>query len=591
MGDDHSTAVRRQPRWLAFSGAAVIAAAAIPVAAIVFLILRYAVPIPVLDDWEMVPIVTDAHEHHLDFSRLFEQQQEARTFFPKLLFLLFSAGRYWDGRVAMIFSVLLCCLTGLGIYRLLKQSGLSSRVSASVLLLIVPLIFSPAQNELWLLASGFPSFLPALCLVWAMNVLRSNWTIAAKFWVCLALTVFGSFSLANGLLLWGLTFPAAFAMGPVRRPLRWFGFWWLACAIFAGLYFWEFHAVSDLPRFAPAKPLSEYFGYVAAFLGSSLGSSGNANPLTFSITVGAVILLFFSIALGYTVFRCRNAEFCGRALPWIALATFSVGSALLAALGRIEWGVAQALESRYIAFSLYGIVGLLGLGAVFARNFVAEAKRRGLGIPVYAVFILVCGAYLALHLTCALSSVPKFRWRSAAARMGQGGVLFSQVLDSSKAIQAGNFPRPWVVQQRAAALDHLHMLRTPLFRSARISDLRHAEIDGNASGWLDGLVVNAGAATAWGWASLPSGDRPADCVVLAYENESSEWIAFALSNITMPRPDVAQALHNPEQLWAGWRAEFPVAGLPAGARLSAWGVDAKAGKLYRLKTAQAAPTL
>ena len=569
----------------------VIALAGVPVLSIVFLILRYAVPIPLLDDWEMVPIVTNAHEHHLTFSQLFEQQQEARTFFPKLLFLLFSVGRYWDSRVAMIFSVLLCSLVGLGIYRLLKQSGLSSRGSAAVFLLIVPLIFSPAQHELWLLASGFPSFMPALCLVWAMSVLRSDWTIASKFWVCLALAVFGSFSLANGLLLWGLTFPAVFAMGAERKHLRWLVWWWVASAIFATIYFSGFHALSDLPRFAPAKPAGEYFSYVAAFLGSSLGSSGNANPLGLSIAVGAIVLAVFLAALTYTGFRCRNAEYCRRALPWIALATFSVASALLAALGRIEWGVAQALESRYIAFSLYGIVGLLGFGAVFAGNVVAGAKRRGLRIPVYAALLFVCGVYLALHLTCAVSSVPKFRWRSAEARMGQGGVLFSQVLDSSKTIQAGNFPRPWIVQQRAAELDNLHMLRTPLIRTARISALRHAEIDGNASGWFDGVVVSGGAASAWGWASLPSGNRPADCVVLAYENESSEWIVFALSHVTMPRPDVAKALHDPEQLWSGWRAEFPVAGLPAGARLSAWGVDAKAGKLYRLKTAQASPTL
>ena len=89
--------------------------AAAPVLYVVFLVLRYAVPIPMLDDWEMVPLVTKAREGDLSFADLFEQQQEARTFLPKLLFILCALGKYWDGRIAMMLSVLFFCLTALGL--------------------------------------------------------------------------------------------------------------------------------------------------------------------------------------------------------------------------------------------------------------------------------------------------------------------------------------------------------------------------------------------------------------------------------------------------------------------------------------------
>ena len=49
----------------------------------------------------------------------------------------------------------------------------------------------------------------------------------------------------------------------------------------------------------------------------------------------------------------------------MALGGYSIGSGILAALGRIEWGVSQALESRYVAFSLYLAVALGALGAIF----------------------------------------------------------------------------------------------------------------------------------------------------------------------------------------------------------------------------------
>ncbi|MFL6589863.1 MAG: hypothetical protein ACJ8M4_06785 [Chthoniobacterales bacterium] len=591
MSDDSLTPVPRQQHRLTIGGALLVAIAAVPVLAIVLLVLRYSVPIPLLDDWEMVPIVTDAHEHHLTFGQLFEQQQEARTFFPKLFFLLFSVAKHWDSRVAMMFSVLICCLIALGIYRLLRYSGISSRASAVAILLALPLIFSPAQHELWLLASGFPSFIPALCVVWGLCVLLGRASIAAKFWLCLGLAVLASFSLPNGLLIWGLTFPAVFAMGAGRKELRWFGWWWLASAICAVIYFWGFHSPQDLPPFAPSKPFTDYIKYLAAFLGSGLARAGFANPLSSSIAVGIVVLTGYAGAIGHSIFRCRNAEYCRRVMPWLALATYSIASGCLAALGRIEWGVAQALESRYVAFSLYGVVGLIGFASVLCKDMLAATPRRDLRAAIYGGIAITGGAYFTLYLVCAAASVASFQWRSAAARMGNGGVLFSQVLDTSKTIQAGNFPRPWQVQQRSAALDRLHMLRTPLVRTTRISDLRHADLSGEPSGWLDGISVHEGKASAWGWAAAPSNDRPADCVVLAYEDERGEWIAFALSNAVVPRPDVARVLKNREQVWSGWSAEFPVAAVPKGARLSAWGLDAKAVKLYRLNTKDPSPSL
>ena len=79
-------------------------------------------------------------------------------------------------------------------------------------------------------------------------------------------------------------------------------------------------------------------------------------------------------------------------------------------------------------------------------------------------------------------------------------------------------------------------------------------------------------------------NRPADAVLLAYADARGDWIAFALSDAVMDRPDVARTLRSDEQLWSGWRAVFARNTLPPGVEISAWGVDAKDAKLYRLKT-------
>jgi uncharacterized membrane protein YwzB len=560
-----------------------VGVAALPALFIALLVVRYGVAVPMLDDWEMAPLVAKAHLGGLTFHDLFEQQQEARTFFPKLIFIALSFGKHWDSRVEMVLSIVLCCLIALAIYRLLAKSGLSLRATTIAFLLIVLLIFSPAQHELWLLASGFPSFLPALCVVWGLCIAGGRFSIATKFWLCGGLAFFASFSLASGLLAWGLTFPVLLATQREPRWKRWLGFWFLAAAACTAIYFWNFRAQQDLPSFAPRKSIVDYWSYLAAFLGSGLGRSGNDSPLGVSIVVGTMLLLGYCVSIAHFFFRFRDLEYRARLAPWLALGAYSIGCGVLAALGRIEWGVAQALESRYVTFSLFLAVAMVALAAIFAGEFSKRYKSPKPRLLVFVAAVFLGASFLTLELSCAAGSLPSFPVRFAAARLGQSGVLFGQVMDTSKTTKSCNYPRPFFARENAATLDRLHLLRPPLIRTREISQLRHVE-EGMASGWLDGLVTGADKAlTAWGWATLPGKNRPADAVLLAYADASGEWIAFALSDAVINRPDVAKTLRSSEQLWSGWRAGFSREALPQGAEISAWAVDAKDAKLYRLQ--------
>ncbi|MEY2496870.1 MAG: hypothetical protein QOD12_426 [Verrucomicrobiota bacterium] len=573
--------------------AIILGASVLPMLFLILLVRRYGVPIPALDDWEMAPLIAKAHTGGLSFSDIFVQQQESRTFFPKLIFILFALGHSWDPRMQMMFSILICALSALGIYLLLRKSGLSALATGVALFLAVLLIFSPVQQELWLLASGFPSFIPALCIVWGLVVVRSDLSIRWKFFLCLALAIFSSFTLANGLLVWGLTFPVLFFTQRARGWWRWLALWGVACAACAAIYFWGYSKPHDLPSFAsPHSPLT-YVQYLFLFLGSGLARAGYEDPLVASTLVGAVLLLLYLSALGYAVFRRRDREYLSLVFPWLALGFYAIGSGCLAALGRIDWGVAQALESRYVAFSLYLAVAVIALVAIAAGEFWQATNRSGVRLGLFTAVVFLGAIYLTLDLFCAANSIPLFRMRSAAGRLGQGAVLFSQVIDTSETIRNVNYPRAHFVLQNADRLDRLHLLRTPLIRTTQISALRHTDVDETtAAGWLDGLTTsNENLTTAWGWAALSGKGRPADCVVLAYGNEKGEWIAFALSHSVESRPDVARVLNDAEQQWSGWRASFPRRAVPSGAQISAWAVDAKDAKLYRLKESSPQPKL
>jgi hypothetical protein len=567
------------PRWI-------LVLALLPVLFQVVLVVRYAVPIPFRDDWEMAELIAKAHTGTLRFSDIFEQQQEARTVFPKLIFILLAMGGNWDVRVEMMLSILICCLTSLGIYWLLRRSALSALASAIAFLLMVLLIFSPVQQELWLWASGFPSFIPALCVVWGLVVVTGNFSVRAKFALCLALAVFSSFTLANGLLAWGLTFPVLLLIERVPNWKRWAGAWGLACVACAVVYFWGYGKSQELPPFAPTTSLLAYGQYILAFLGGGLGRVGLGNPLVATTLIGATLIFLYLAVAGHAVFRKRSRDYRARVLPWLTLGSYSIISGCLAALGRIGWGVPQALESRYVPFSLYLTVAVIALVAIMVHEK-ANSSPRPQSYRTWSIGAVILAAiYLALELNAAIASVPLLAQRSAFGRLGQGGILFSPVLDTSHVVRLTNHPRPEIARRNAHTLDRLHLLPTPLVRTKTINALRHAEAEGEAaSGWFDGLrATEQGQMAAWGWAVLPSKRRPADCIVLAYENEKAEWILFAISHLVLRRPDVATSLNDREQLWSGWAAAFAQEAIPKGAKISAWAVDAKSAKLYRLKT-------
>ena len=119
--------------------------ALVPMIHLTWLVRHYGVEVPTLDDWAMAPLIVKAHTGQLKFADIFEQQQEARTVLPKLIFILSSARGHWDVRDLMMLSVVSCWLTAAGIFVLLRRAGLGLGAAAICFWLIVLSIFSLAQ--------------------------------------------------------------------------------------------------------------------------------------------------------------------------------------------------------------------------------------------------------------------------------------------------------------------------------------------------------------------------------------------------------------------------------------------------------------
>jgi hypothetical protein len=562
--------------------------ALVPMLHLTYLVRHYAVEVPTLDDWEMAPLIVDAQSGHLKWASIFAQQQEARPVLPKLIFVLSAADGHWDVRDQMMLSVACCWLTAAGIFVLLRRSGLRTTAMAVAFWLTVLTIFTPAKFEIWIFASGFPSFFPALFLVTALVIVGTERLgLATKFILCALLAAASSFSLANGLLAWGLTLPALLLM---QRPLRWR--WWLAgwlgiTGLCATIYFWGYEKPAGLTEFAPAVSWLAYTSFVLEFLGGALAYAVKERPAAAAAIFGALQIALFLAAVIYFFQRMKDRSLFARAVPWFALGLHSVGSAVLAALGRVGYGAPYALASRYVTFSVYLTIAVVVLVAMMALDQLAAVCSARFRRRAYALCLVLVAGYLVPYQVCARNSRFFMRALSAKDRLARGAVLFCHAIDTREVIIRTAYPndaRP--VTEGADALDRLKLLRPPLVRTNRLEAIPHDTADGrSASGACESIAPLAGdLLRASGWAVLDAKGRPADCVAVAYQTPpNNEWTLCAISDSFAMRPEIVKRFRTMEQLWSGWSATFPQSAFPAGAKLSFWAVDADAPRLYRLE--------
>jgi hypothetical protein len=523
----------------------------------------------------------------LSWAEIFAQQQEARTVLPKLIFILSAAGGHWDVRDQMMLSVVCGWLTAAGIFVLLRRAGLGLGATAICFWLAVLTIFSTAKFELWIFASGFPSFLPALFLVAGLVVIGTNMSTAWKFALCGLFATASSFSLPHGLLAWGLTFPVLFLIRQVPRWRSWLIAWVALCAACTAAYFWGYQKPGYLPTFAPATPLGEYARFILEFLGGALAYAWKDRPGLLAALFGLVQCALFFAALIYCLWRIRDRAFVAKAAPWFALGLYSFGSAFLAALGRVGYGARYALASRYVTFSIYLTIVVIALVAIIVREILRGRSPVRARAWIYAICAVLIIGYLVPYKVCAHNTTFFLRALSAKDRLARAAVLLSPALDTSEIIKKTAYPneaRP--VIEGADALDRLKLLRPPLLRSNRLEAIPHEVADGvRASGACETVTENDGQIVrASGWAVLNAKGRPADSVAVAYQTApDQDWILCAISDSFEIRPEIVKRFNSMDQVWSGWSATFPRSAFPPNAKLSFWALDADEPKLYRLK--------
>ncbi len=354
--------------------------------------------LPWWDTWEYIAAIAKG-ANPLSASWLWRQHNEHRLVIQKLFFAV-DLEMFHANQVFLLASIVVIQLLHLELWAWSMRvlGGWRGALWRSGVGLVAFCIFCPAP---WLnYTMGFqvcyvlsPLFATlsfvGLLLYWTDSQCHPGKPGASKFlWLSILAALCATYSLANGNLLWPLLVAAALLL---RLSLSAVLSYAVTGTLNTFLYF--YHYVRPPYHADPIASLGEplrILKYVAVYFGNSWVNGSIA---------AAEVIGVIGLALALVVLlQTPNYVRASRALALLVVltGTFCVGTAVITAAGRLNFGVKEALQNRYQTFALpfWCSLGLLLLGYAFSL----PAKRyRFLAAQICLLAVLVRGAILADH--------------------------------------------------------------------------------------------------------------------------------------------------------------------------------------------------
>lgn len=536
---------------------------ALPFCLLAVLIWRCGINVPHWDQWDFASLFTKMSEGALGFSDLFAQHNESRPFFPRLFFLCAGLLTRWDVRLEMFTALALAALTAGNIYRLCRVTfGEANAWTWLCCCLVNLLLFNPVQHENWLWGMQLMLYVPAACISSCLVALISQRPANAKLLICAALSTVATFSFANGMSAWVILFPVLLVSVQKEDRIRVGGAWMAAFGVNMFAYFNDYYA-PNTPGLSQAlqHPL-DALRFWLIFLGSPMGWGFGSRSMLLSTVFGAAIVLGLGAVVGILMRKRQHSAWL-LAAPWLALAAYGLMTSLTTTLGRFAFGFGQALVSRYIAFSIHPIIGLIGVILVLLASQQNELQEDEASTPrprswrwygaiaLLAVFVLTQAATYR-------AGIGKFETARRERAYSKACLLCIRHVES-EGLARLVYPDVNVLKTRAAELNAIRMLNPPLIEK----DLRVW-----AQSTSDATQASATFTAEPGGAWQISGDAPgASAVVISRESKGQPCVPVAVCEVNAI---------------GAWKARIEAGVISEDEVLTAWVIDPEYGTLQRI---------
>jgi len=316
------------------------------------IVLKYGVNVPYWDEFDSL-VSLFSEERGISLKTLFSQHNEHRIFFPRIVFIIIGRLSQMNMKAYMFVSQMLVALTYLALCTIINNIG-KGKIKYLMMLLVGFLLYSPIQyeNQLWGFQLAFYMVnVFAVFSIYFMNKSINTGEKDLRFLILSILcAIISSFSSIHGLLVW-IAVDFVYALHFKKKLLKSIRFkiWNLFAVSSWIIYFLDYHKPEYHPSlFSALENPIRFILYVIGMVGHPLFSDGYASMLYGLLTI-IVCLSILSIFIKYN----DKSDFMS-----VSLIVFGSLVAVSIAVGRSDFGVEQALSSRYTTFSLNIVVGI-----------------------------------------------------------------------------------------------------------------------------------------------------------------------------------------------------------------------------------------
>jgi hypothetical protein len=562
----------------------------LPPVVLAVLLWRDAVNVPYWDEWDddSAGLFVKLKTGQLSFSDLWAQHTESRFVLLRIFVLLLGSLTHWNLDYEIAASFFLACVIACAVFWLGRPS-FAGRPAAgwAVFFISSLLIFSPAQSEAWLWGMEIVLYLPLVCILFSLLVLRSKAGETAKWVSCAALAVVSTYSFCNGMLAWIVLFPVMFlaeGRDGFKKKSRAALCWLLAFFANAAVYFhdYNFPQSNGFWQMLWSDPW-QVARYFFVFLGGPLVDRYSAHCLETATIIGMVLAVLFA-AICLCLFCWRKHQPLTRlAWPWLAVGSYGILSALLATTGRSALGLEQALSPRYGIFGISLMVALAHLVPLLAFHSPAknDFEKQNVSQPGFALAALGATVIL-LHALAFPSNVLNLSVFRLDLLLGNASLQFLDVLPPQPSATSFLFPNYATLKKNADALNQLGMRNDDLIKTTRLADFKlNPQPD---CGGIESTQTVGGNIYLSGWALSASRKAAADCVLFTYESPEIKPVIFALMDSRFERAGLVAKFHDRAYVAAGWQKAIRPQDLPKGAlTLKAWAYDVQTRQVTPLQ--------
>lgn len=356
-----------------------------------FYILLFGVNVVYWDQWELVPYLDKLFQNTLTITDLFSQHNEHRIFFPRIVMLAIAYLTHYNTIAEMLFGWVILFIACIILFLIFRKNFGTSPETLPLFIPIAWLLFSTKQWENLLWGWQIQIFLCSMGFLLSVYCLEKVEKIDLYFLLAILGGIISTFSFFNGLLVWLAGICYLLMKNKSRTVLiTWIGI----SAVIYGLFFYHWSRPAYHP--SPIYILHDPSGGIIYFIANiGSGLSGGFGDAPVSIISGIIALIFGTIILltiSYGFFLNYRYNFFKQNASWWTLIAFSLMTSIVLTIGRGGFGIGQSLSSRYVSFTILGIIGIY---CVLAHFFFYSTKIK-LVKCLFAFFtiILVIGVIL-----------------------------------------------------------------------------------------------------------------------------------------------------------------------------------------------------